>query len=179
MTVADILNEYDDLRENTVSEDRKIKWLISVEKKVMVDIFRKYDHYADSIPNGEMWVDESGTLHLPNNMYVDENMNLVVDQFEKIPLPTFVYRNDDGTITVDSMDDEEFGMDSELSIPDPYSDIYLHYLDLKIAYYNNDAKTYNIASQELNNEYLAYQQLYNRTHTPDRPRGHLIRHEVL
>lgn len=180
MTVADIINEYDDLRVNTVDEQRKVRWIMAVERKVFVDILRKYDGHRDSEPqDDEMWIDETGSLHLPRNMYVDENMNLVMDSFEKIPLPSFVYRNSDGTVTVDDMDASEFGMNSELSIPEPYTDIYLHYLDLKIAYYNNDAKTYNIASQEFNNEYLAYQQLFNRTHTPDRPRGHLIRHEVL
>lgn len=187
MTVADIINEYNDLRENNVPDDRKIKWLRAVEKKVMVDILRKYDGERDSeTKHNDMWVDGDGVLHLPPYMYVDEDMNLVIDSFEGIPVPkmtlnlaSFFYMNGDGTITMGEMADDDFGMASELSIPDPYTDIYLHYLDLKIAFYNNDSKTYNIASQEFNNEYLAYQQLFNRTHTPDRPRGHLIRHEVL
>lgn len=180
MTVADVINEYNSLRINSVSDDQKIKWIRDLEKKVLVDILRKYDGYRDSeVRHDDMWVDDNGSLHLPPYMYVDENMNLVMDSFEAIHLPSCVYMEEDGTITIDEMADEDFTMASELSVPDPYSEIYLLYLDMKIAFYNNDAKTYNITSQEYNNAYLAYQQLFNRTHTPDRPRGHLIRHEVL
>lgn len=187
MTVADILNEYDDLRENTVPEHRKIKWLLEVEKKVMVDILHKYDGYRDSEEkHDDLWVDNDGVLHLPPYMYVDDNMNLVIDSaeyitrpIEQINLSSFFYRNADGTITISEMPDTEFTTQSLLTIPDPFDEIYLHYLDLKIAFYNNDAKTYNIASQEYNNAYLAFQQLMNRTRKADRPRGHLIRHEAL
>lgn len=186
-TVSDVINKFNMLRRNQVDDNIKVDWILAVEKKVMVDILRKYDGERDSeTRHNDMWVDNDGVLHLPPYMYVDDDMNLVIDSFEGIPVPkmslnlaSFFYRNDDGTITVGEMDDDDFGMNSELSIPDPYTDIYLHYLDLKIAFYNNDSKTYNIASQEFNNEYLAYQQLFNRTHMPDRPRGHLIRHEVL
>lgn len=181
MTVADVINEYDNLRVNSVKESQKVRWIRDLEKKVTVDILRKYDGYRDTETrhDDEMWVDEEGSLHLPMHMYVDENMNLHMDSFEGIHLPSFVYREDDGTITIGEMADDDFGMDSELSIPDPYSEIYLLYIDMKVAFYNNDARTYNVASQEYNNAYLAYQQMFNRTHTPDRPRGHLIRHEVL
>lgn len=180
MTVADVINEYNSMRVNSASDDQKVRWIRDLEKKVTVDILRKYDGYRDSEPkHDDMWVDKEGSLHLPLHMYVDKDMNLVMDSFESIRLPSFVYREADGTITIGEMTDDEFGVDSELSIPDPYSEIYLLYIDMKIAYYNNDARTYNIAAQEYNNAYLGYQQLFNRTHTPDRPRGHLIRHEVL
>lgn len=180
MTVADVINEYNSLRINSVSDDQKVRWIRDLEKKVSVDILRKYDGYRDSeVRHDDMWVDEEGSLHLPPYMSVDENMNLVMDSFEAIHLPSYVYREDDGTITIGEMADEDFGMDSELSIPNPYSEIYLMYIDMKIAFYNNDSRLYNVAAQEYNNAYLTYQQLFNRTHTPDRPRGHLIRHEVL
>lgn len=187
MRVSDIINDYNDLRENSVPDATKLKWIRVVEKRVTTEILRKYDGYRDSdTKHDDMWVDAEGTLHLPPYMYVDDDMNLVMDSFEDIPLPvtlsnlaSYVYKADDGTIKVGNMSDDEFVMDSELSIPDPYTDIYMFYIDMKIAYYNNDARLYNIASQEYNNAYLAYQQLFNRTHTPDKPRGHLIRHEVL
>lgn len=187
MTVADIIEEYNELRPNTVSDNRKLNWLLGLEKKIMVDILRKYDGYADSeTKHDDMWVDNDGVLHLPPYMYVDDNMNLVIDSaeyltrpVEQINLSSFFYRNADGTITISDMPDTDFTIQSLLTVPDPYDEIYLHYLDLKIAFYNNDAKTYNIASQEFNNAYLAFQQLMNRTRKADGPRGHLLRHEVL
>lgn len=180
MTVGDVINKYDNLRKNEVDFDWKVDWLRELEKQILVDVLRKYDGYSDSEPrHDDMWVDEQGTLHLPLYMYVDENMNLIMDSFEIIHLPSYVYRNDDGTITIGEMVDAEFGRDSELSLPEPYTDIYLHYIDKQIAYWSNDARIYNIAAQEFNNAYLSYQQWYNRTHKPDRARVHLLRHEVL
>lgn len=187
MTVQDIINEYNNLRPNTCPDDQKVKWLLGLEKKVMVDILRKYDGYRDSeTKHDDLWVDNDGVLHLPPYMYVDDNMNLVIDSaeyltrpVEQINLSSFFYRNADGTITVSEMPDTDFDMQSLLTIPDPYDEIYLHYLDLKIAYYNNDSKRYNMATQEYNNAYLSFQQLMNRTRKADSPRGHILRHEVL
>ena len=62
---------------------------------------------------------------------------------------------------------------------EPYDDVYIFWLDQRIALNNNDTKRLNIASQAFNNAYLAYQQWYNRTHRPLKPRPHLLRHEVL
>lgn len=180
MTVDDVINKFDNLRRNTVGFDEKVDWLRELEKKVLVDILRNYDGYRNSeTRHDDIWVDDKGSLHLPPYMYVNENMQLVMDSFEPINLPSYVYRNENGTVTIGEMADGEFDRDSELSIPEPYTEIYLHYLDMKVSYWNNDARIYNIAAQEYNNAYLAYQQWYNRTHTVDRPRGHLIRHEVL
>lgn len=187
MTVGDVINEYDSLRTNSATSAQKIAWLKQLEKKVTVEVLRHYDGYSDSQTRHEdMWVDQDGILHLPPWMYIDDDMNLVIDEAEDVPMPVtlsnltaYIYRDENGIIRVGDMPDAEFGVDSLLSIPDPYSEVYLLYIDMKIAFWNNDSRMYNVAAQEFNNAYLAYQQLYNRTHTPDKPRGHLIRHEVL
>lgn len=178
MTVADLINEYNTLRSNRIDDSLKVKWLRILEKHVMVDVLRKYDGIRDDEPRHDnMWVDDDGILHVPSYMYVDENMNLVVgNRMETNLLSSDYYTNDDGTITIEEMSDDEFTMDSYLSVPEPYTDIYLHYLDMKCAYYTNDSKMYNNAAQEYNNAYLAFEQWMNRTHTPDRARVHIIDH---
>lgn len=181
MTVADLLTEYNALRSNRVGDDIKVKWLRVLEKHVMIDVLRKYDGIRDDeVRHDTMWVDNDGILHVPSYMYVDENMNLVVgNRMEENLLSSDYYMNDDGTIAIEEMPDDDFGLDSYLSIPEPYTDVYMHYLDMKIAYYSNDNKMYNNAAQEYNNSYLAFQQWMNRTHKPDRARVHIIDHRRL
>lgn len=74
---------------------------------------------------------------------------------------------------------ESFDYNTELLVGEPYDDLYIHYLDQRIALNNNDTKRYNLASTMFNNAMLVYQQYYNREHMGIKPKGHLIRHEVL
>ena len=86
----------------------------------------------------------------------------------------------------DAPDEEEieehfsdFDMDTELFIKEPYDDVYIEYLDQRVAYNNNDYKRYNVASQFYNNAMLNFQQYYNHTHRPLESKSYLLRHEVL
>lgn len=186
MTVADVINEFNSVRENNVDDALKQRWLLSLEKKIMVDVFRKYDGIPDEAPKQDFWVDEKGCLHCPDWVYVDADGNLVIDSKNEISmdaqamtLTSFLYVDDDGNITLKDIDDDEFSMESELSLPDAFADIYLYYLGMKIAFFSNDSRMYNMYAQEYNNNYLAFQQFFARTHTLDRPRGHLIDHRRL
>lgn len=182
MTVADIIGQYNSERENRVDDNMKLRWLRTLEKKIIVDILWKYDGYKDSETHydDDFWIDDAGTLHCPEWAYVDDQGRLVLDSKENINLinlSSFVYRNPDGTLTYQEMDDDDFKMSSELAVPEPYTDMYLYYLDTKIAYNNNDSRRYNMAATEYNNAFLAYQQYYNRYHKPDKPRSGILRHE--
>lgn len=184
MTVADIIGQYNNERQNRVDDDLKLRWLRGLEKKIVVDVFWKFDGYRDSETHHDdaFWTDGDGVLHCPDWAYVDENGNLVLDSREHINLinlSSFVYRNTDGILTYEEMDDDDFKMSSELAVPEPFAELYLFYLDMKIAYNNNDSRRYNMAATEYNNAYLAYQQYYNRTHKVDRPRKGVLRHEVI
>lgn len=69
-----------------------------------------------------------------------------------------------------------FDMDTKLLVPEPYDDLYLHYLDQKIAYLNNDKARYNTASTMYNNALLTYQQYFNRTYTTKKVSNKLFNH---
>ncbi|WP_130837185.1 hypothetical protein [Lachnoclostridium sp. Marseille-P6806] len=73
----------------------------------------------------------------------------------------------------------DFTVDTELIVPEPYADVYLYWLDQKIAYANHETIKYNAASSAFNNAYITYQQWYNRTHDPLPRKSHLFHHEVL
>ena len=72
-----------------------------------------------------------------------------------------------------------FGLDSNLLVPEPYDDLYIHYLDQRIAYNNNDTRRYNAAAQQYNNALLTYQQYFNRNYTTIKTKKRLFRHENL
>lgn len=74
---------------------------------------------------------------------------------------------------------EEFGLDYELIVPEPYDDIYIYYLDQRIAMNNNDLIRYNRVMTEYNNAMVSYQQYFSRTTRPKKATKHMIRHEVL
>lgn len=72
-----------------------------------------------------------------------------------------------------------FDMDTTLLVPEPYDELYLHYLDQKIAYLNNDKARYNTASAMYNNALLTYQQYFNRTYQAKRASKKLFNHSNL
>lgn len=69
-----------------------------------------------------------------------------------------------------------FDMATELLVPEPYDDLYLHYLDQRIAYNGNDKVRYNAAVTQYNNALLTYQQYVNRTYITKKVKGKLIDH---
>lgn len=74
---------------------------------------------------------------------------------------------------------DSFGMHIELLIPEPYEDVYTFFLDMRIAFNNNDMKRYNVASAMYNNALLTYQQYYNRTHKANRAEVPYLQHDKL
>lgn len=72
-----------------------------------------------------------------------------------------------------------FDINTELLVPEPYDDIYIHYLAQRTAMNNNDLKMYNTSSELYNNVLLKYKQKYNREHKGLMKKSPLLRHEVL
>jgi hypothetical protein len=57
---------------------------------------------------------------------------------------------------------EETDQDTMLIVNDPYSDIYVQYLIMKIDYFNNEPIRYNNSATMFNSRYLEYAKWYNR-----------------
>ena len=72
---------------------------------------------------------------------------------------------------------EDFDYDSELTLDEPYDDLYIHFLDQRVALNNNDTKRYNVSSRLFDNAFLVYQQKYNREHLPNQTKKQIIKHE--
>lgn len=72
-----------------------------------------------------------------------------------------------------------FDMDTTLLVPEPYDDLYIYYLDQRIAYNANDKMRYNAAKTQYNNALLTYQQYCNRSYITKKTPKRLFRHENL
>ena len=74
---------------------------------------------------------------------------------------------------------DSFDMDSEMLVQEPYDDLYIYYLDTRVALQNNDTKRYNVANAQYNNAYYAFQQYFNRTNKTIKTKKNLLRHDSL
>lgn len=74
---------------------------------------------------------------------------------------------------------DTFDFDSELICKEPFDDIYIYYLDQRIALNNGDLKRSNVAARLFDNMFLGFKQKYNREHFPKQTRKKLLQHEVL
>ena len=161
MTAGDILADYNTDRPNQVEDERKLRWLRTLDAQVMREVI--YSHANE-------YTEDSG---------VDIGDPLNTDAEVLIPLT-----EEDDALQCDEDDAvrnliKNFGVNTELIIPEPYGDVYIHFLDEKIALMNNDIDRYNTTSALYNNAYLTYQQWYNRTHRPKQLPSPLFDHRRL
>lgn len=70
---------------------------------------------------------------------------------------------DDVTFTVY---DENTPVDTVLIVSAPYDDIYLHWLESRIDYYNAEYDKYNNSTTMFNTAYASFMSAYNREHMP-------------
>ena len=85
----------------------------------------------------------------------------------------------DGTVKKEIIDTHEGGEDvpfsgyntltdlnTELLIPAPFDEVYIHWLELHIDYANAEFGKYNNSLSMYGTAYSAYERYYNRTHMP-------------
>lgn len=65
----------------------------------------------------------------------------------------------------------DMDMDTDLLIPSPFEDIYIHWLVAQINYANGEIDKYNNAIAMYNTEYTGYSQWYHRNNMPKAPGG--------
>lgn len=62
--------------------------------------------------------------------------------------------------------DAETALDTVLLVPDPYSDVYIKWLEAQIDYVNGETNRYMNSMIMYNAAYSAFERFYNRTHMP-------------
>lgn len=61
---------------------------------------------------------------------------------------------------------EDTPLDTELLAEAPYDELYIHWIESQIDYYNGEFKKYNNSRAMFNTAYSEYERHYNRTHKP-------------
>ena len=61
---------------------------------------------------------------------------------------------------------DDTAIDTVLLVPAPYDDIYIHYMEMRIDYANNEYGKYNNSMVMYNTAYSAFERYYNRNHMP-------------
>lgn len=92
------------------------------------------------------------------NAYGDEVLVKWINQIEKLAQTEIMGRDPEDIIEYDW---KENG-DTELLIPDPYDDTYIHYVKAMIDYNNKEYTSYNYNSQMFNSAYRAFAAWYKR-----------------
>ena len=72
-----------------------------------------------------------------------------------------------------------FGMDSELLADDPYDEVYLHYINTRVAAVTANTNEYNRASSFYTTTYIAFQDYWNRNFRPLSKPVRLIHHRLI
>lgn len=61
---------------------------------------------------------------------------------------------------------EDTNLNTVLLVPAPYDEVYIHFLEMRIDYANNEYGKYNNSMMMYNSAYIAFEKHYNRDHMP-------------
>ena len=159
MLVSEIIYRYNSERPNEVEDSRKLAYIRQVEKYILNECVKTHemDSRIDSIIRNR--IDELNKYAETEEEYEVVNKALTESDFNKY----FEY----------------FDGNYELLADEPYDDMYIHYIDMKIASAQNEQKRYNAASTMYNNCYITFQDSYNRTHLPLSKPLNCVHHRLL
>lgn len=129
MTVSEVIQKYDDVRKNQISDDQKMKFLKAIDQMLMTETVRTHE--------------------LP-------------EKLKDVDLDHYF---------------DNWNMQSEMLAAEPWDELYIHYLDTKIAWMQNDTKKLNTATVLYDNVLLSYKGWYNRSYMPLKGREFWMRHE--
>lgn len=148
MLVNELIYRYNDERPNEIEDLRKLAYIRAAERFVLNEVILTHEWDEDI----KAQIDD-----VLNQINEDEMIEAGVSGNMKAAM----YTNADYNKYFDAFD-----MNTELFVKEPYDDLYFHYIDMKIASAQNEAKRYNAAAEMYNNAYISFQDYYNRTHMP-------------
>lgn len=169
MTVAEIISQYDEERPNDASVEMKIRWLRKLERLIYNEVILTHDDRYSGHPDTQLYVSTDG-----EKQYISNPMGK-----KTVYAKDEVLHFDAKRRPYTGINTEKFGLDTELIVPEPYDDIYIHYLDMRVAMLTSDTRKYTAAVTAYNNALITYQQYMNRMYRPRHERKPLLRHEVL
>lgn len=104
----------------------------------------------------------------PNKFTEQEKVAWLSQLDGRVKLEIIDTHEDDEKVIFDGYD-ESTDIETELLIPEPFSDIYLRHMEAQMDYLNGEIARYNNSVGMFNAQWKAYRNWYNRMHAP---KGH-------
>ena len=101
---------------------------------------------------------------LVHNTYSQEQKVQWLSQLDAMVKEQVLDTHEGGEAEIFTGYDADTPMDTQLLIPSPYEEAYLHFLEAKICYYNGEQSKYNQALQQHRAVLTAFVNHYNATH---------------
>ena len=103
---------------------------------------------------------------LVHNTYSQEEKVQWLSMVDVSVMEQLINTHEDPPVTSFAGYDPGAPLDTVLLVTEPYSELYIHWLEAKIHYYNGEYGRYNQAMAMYNAAFTAYESHYNRTHMP-------------
>jgi len=108
----------------------------------------------------------SGTDRLKPNAYSQQDKVRWLSRLDGIVKSEIIDTHEGGEGIKFTPYNDDTPIDTELLIPAPYDDVYVHYLEMQIDYANGEFGKYNNSAAAYNLAFSAYEKYYNREHKP-------------
>ena len=106
------------------------------------------------------------TDKLKHNTYNKEEKLAWLSELDGMVKAQIIDTHEGGSLVSFSGYDAATEDDTRLLVPAPYDNLYLHWLEAKIDYYNGEFSRYNNAIEMFNTCYQAYADAYHRAYAP-------------
>ena len=102
---------------------------------------------------------------LKHNTYAPEDK---VDWLSRLDLmvKNHILDTHEGEAVIFTGYDSTTDLQTVLLVPEPYTEVYLRWMEAQIDYHNSEYQKYNNAIEMFNTAYQNYRNHYNRTHMP-------------
>lgn len=103
---------------------------------------------------------------LKSNTYLQEDKIAWLDKLDRIIKNQIIDTHEGADGVAFTGYDGDTDLHTVLLVPAPYDEVYLHWLEAQIDYYNDEIERYNAAITMFKTDYETYEKYYNRTHMP-------------
>ena len=163
MIAAEVIAQYDLDHPNDIDGARKLFYLKQMEMLVMNEIILTHEIPTDLAEKIIAVIKENEEMSQLD--IEDKDPVIYIGKEEKIYEPMKYFDNFDET--------------REMIVPEPYIEVYVDYIHMRIANSLNEAKNYNAAIVKYNNSYNTFFGYWNRTYKPLSTPLKCIHHQIL
>ena len=103
---------------------------------------------------------------LKHNTYTNVDKIEWLSRLDEMVLRLIIDTHEGGEDVVFESYDTKTDLNTEMLVPAPFDEVYLHWLEMQIDYAQAEYGRYNNSSEMFNTAFNKYRNYYNRTHKP-------------